>query len=88
MAELSTLARPYAKAAFEYALDHGALGEWSAQLATCAAVAADDVVKSVLDSPSLTSEQQARTLNDVCGDATSAEVKSFVRTAACLSAPL
>jgi F-type H+-transporting ATPase subunit delta len=78
MAELRTLARPYAKAAFEYALDHGALGEWSAQLATCAAVAADDAVKSVLDNPSLTHEQQARTLNDVCGDATGTEVKSFV----------
>ena len=78
MAELSTLARPYAKAAFEYALDHGALGEWSAQLATCAAVAADGAVKSVMDNPSLTNEQQAQTLNDVCGDATGAEVKSFV----------
>jgi F-type H+-transporting ATPase subunit delta len=78
MAELSTLARPYAKAAFEYALAHGALGEWSAQLATCAAVAADAVVRSVLDNPSLTNEQQARTLNDVCGDATGAEVKNFV----------
>jgi F-type H+-transporting ATPase subunit delta len=78
MAELSTLARPYAKAAFEYARDHNALEEWSAQLATCAAVAADDVVKTVLENPSLTNEQQAATLNDVCGDSTGTEVKSFV----------
>ena len=78
MAELSTLARPYAKAAFEYARDHNALGEWSAQLATCAAVAADDGLKGALDNPSLTNEQQAQTLNDVCGDATGQEVKNFV----------
>ena len=39
MAELSTLARPYAKAAFEYARDKTQLVQWSEQLATAAAVA-------------------------------------------------
>ena len=33
MAELSTLARPYAKAAFEYALDNNQLTQWYEQLA-------------------------------------------------------
>ena len=42
MAELSTLARPYAKAAFEYALDHNQLTQWHQQLATAAAVVADE----------------------------------------------
>ncbi|NND66478.1 MAG: F0F1 ATP synthase subunit delta [Halioglobus sp.] len=79
MAELSTLARPYAKAAFEYARDKGALGEWSRQLATCAAVSADDRVSAMLDDPALTDEQQAQALNDVCADVTGAEVKNFVR---------
>lgn len=78
MAELSTLARPYAKAAFEYARDHSALGDWSKQLATCAAVSTNADVKAVLDNPSLTNEQQAQTLNDVCGDAIGVEVKNFV----------
>ena len=32
MAELSTLARPYAKAAFEYASDKGDLEKWLTQL--------------------------------------------------------
>ena len=32
----------------------------------------------MLDDPALTSEQQARALNDVCGDATSSEMKNFV----------
>ncbi len=78
MAELSTLARPYAKAAFEFARDKGALAEWSTQLATCAAVASDAAMDAVLDNPSLTDQQQAQTLNEVCGEATGAEVKNFV----------
>jgi F-type H+-transporting ATPase subunit delta len=78
MAETSTLARPYAKAAFEYAREHAALAEWSEQLATVAAVAADDGLQAVLDNPSLTAEQQARTVTEVCGDALGAEAKNFV----------
>ncbi len=79
MAELSTLARPYAKAAFEYAKDKGALAEWEGQLATAAAVASQERVSAMLDNPALTDEQQATALNDVCGDDTSTEVKNFVR---------
>lgn len=78
MAELSTLARPYAKAAFEYAREHNVLAEWSEQLATAAAVAANEGMGSILDNPSLTDEQQAQTMNEVCGDATGQEVKNFV----------
>ena len=37
MAELTTLARPYAKAAFQSALDDSALDNWSAMLTTAAA---------------------------------------------------
>lgn len=78
MAELSTLARPYARAAFEYARQQNALSEWSEQLATVAAIAADERMAAALDDPSLTSDRQASILNDVCGDATSAQSKNFV----------
>jgi len=78
MAELSTLARPYAKAAFEFAREHEALAQWSEQLATAAAVSANEGMDTVLDNPSLTNEQQAQTLNEVCGEATGQEVKNFV----------
>lgn len=78
MAELSTLARPYAKAAFEYAMDKGALAAWAEQLATCAAIVSEDRVSTVLDNPALTAESQAKALNDLCGDATGDEVKNFV----------
>jgi len=78
MAELSTLARPYAKAAFEYAVANGALAPWSEQLATCASVVADERVGAVLDNPALTAEAQAQALNDLCGDSTSDQVKNLV----------
>ncbi|RLA57189.1 MAG: F0F1 ATP synthase subunit delta [Gammaproteobacteria bacterium] len=78
MAELSTLARPYAKAAFEYARDSSALSQWSDQLATAAAVAMDSAMGTVLNDPALTAEQQARALSDVCGDSLSGEARNFI----------
>ncbi|SRR6056297_464634 len=78
MAELSTLARPYAKAAFEYARDKSALAEWSQQIAALAAIAADERMAMVLDNPALTDEQQAEKLSDVAGDSVGAEVKNFI----------
>ena len=78
MAELSTLARPYAKAAFEFAREHNALAQWSEQLATAAAVTAADGMDTVLNNPSLTDEQQAGTFGEVCGDALAGEVKNFI----------
>jgi F-type H+-transporting ATPase subunit delta len=78
MAELSTLARPYAKAAFEYARQANQLSQWAEQLATAAAVVADSGMKVALNDPSLTAEQQAHMLSDVCGDALSAPVRNFI----------
>ena len=78
MAELSTLARPYARAAFEYARDSQQLPVWAQQLSTAAAVAADQRLKQVLSDPALTAEQQAKTLSDVCGDALGAPVRNFI----------
>ncbi|MFV0277817.1 MAG: F0F1 ATP synthase subunit delta [Parahaliea sp.] len=78
MAELSTLARPYARAAFEYARGKGELATWESQLATAAAVARQPVMTRVLNNPALTSEQQARTLIDVCGDALGAPMGNFI----------
>ncbi len=78
MAELSTLARPYARAAFEYALDKQQLAQWSEQLATAAAVVADSGMEAFLSDPSLTAAQQASMLGDVCGDALNAQMRNFI----------
>ena len=78
MAELSTLARPYARAAFEYAKEKGDLAGWSEQLATVAAITEAEGMDAVLNNPSLTDAEQARILNEVCGDATGEAMKNFV----------
>jgi F-type H+-transporting ATPase subunit delta len=78
MAELSTLARPYAKAAFEHAREHKQLSQWQEQLSVAAAVATDKSLKAVLNDPALTAEQQAQTLCDVCGDALSVQAHNFI----------
>ncbi len=78
MAELSTIARPYAKAAFEYARENSSLTEWSEQLAIVAAVVGNKSMEPVLGNPGLTAAQQAQTLNDVCGDAIGPQVRNFL----------
>jgi len=82
MAELSTLARPYAKAAFEHALSANELGVWSEQLGTAAAVAQVEKMVKMLNSPALTSEHQAQNFIDVCGDQLSGNVQNFVKVLA------
>lgn len=82
MAELVTLARPYAKAAFAVALGEKRLAEWQSALSTAGAVAENVKVQNALSSPSLTGEQQAQLMLDVCGDALDVKASNFVRTLA------
>src|SRR3989338_6278298 len=78
MAELTTLARPYAKAAFEYAQAHQQLANWSAMLGLAAAVSQDDTMQRVLKAPRLTSTEKATTFVEVCGDKFDAQVRNFL----------
>ncbi|MFK0085774.1 F0F1 ATP synthase subunit delta [Pseudomonas sp. NPDC090755] len=82
MAELTTLARPYAKAAFEHAQAHQQLANWSAMLGLAAAVSQDDTMQRLLKAPRLTSAQKAATFIEVCGDKFDAQAQSFIQVAA------
>jgi len=82
MAELTTIARPYAKAAFETADAKGQLAEWSAMLSVAAVVATDSDMVKVLQHPALTSEQKAETFVDVCGGKLNEEAVNLVKTMA------
>ena len=79
MAELSTLARPYAKAVYEHAADAGKLVEWSSMLDTLSAVVADPAVDALLNSPAYTTEQQGQALIELCGDALDDKGGNLVR---------
>lgn len=82
MAELKTLARPYARAAFEFARQNKGLDSWSSSLAVAAAVSQDDTVAKLLDSPTLTAKQKAATLTEICGDKLEAGVSAFIEVLA------
>ena len=79
MAETTTLARPYARAAFEVAVQDNSLGVWSELLALAAALSAEAAVSSVLRDPSLSSEQIGDSFIGVCGDEVGGKGNNFIR---------
>ncbi|MGO2131649.1 MAG: F0F1 ATP synthase subunit delta [Halomonas sp.] len=80
MAELSTVARPYAKAAFEFALEQDALADWSSMLTQVAQIVSnDDVRAKVLKHPRLSNADKAEMLIDISGDSISEQVGNFLR---------
>lgn len=78
MAELTTIARPYAKAAFLFAKERNALGEWEKMLGLAAAVARDATVRTYLDQPGLDSSKQIAVFEEVCGDELDENVRNFL----------
>ena len=64
MAELTTLARPYAKAVFDAAQDQNAVDQWDQALAFAAMVAADQEVKNILANPGLSEQRKAELFAD------------------------
>ncbi len=78
MAELTTLARPYARAAFEYARDHKALDQWSEQLSLVAAVSVEKKVQMLLSNPSRTAQEQVAVLKEVCDEQLPEALSNFL----------
>ena len=78
MAELTTLARPYARAAFQSARADSQLNEWAGALAVAAAVSSEPKVKQLLAAPGLTAAQKSAAFTDVCGSELSDKIKNFV----------
>ena len=82
MAEPTTVARPYAEAAFKLADEAGALARWSEMLAGLAAVAADPRVRQAAADPRLSDAQRAGLFIAVLGGRLSGEAENFVRVLA------
>jgi F-type H+-transporting ATPase subunit delta len=78
MAEIATIARPYANAVFELAKERRAIDEWSKQLQLAAAVAAQPQILEIIESPATTGIEKSNTVARVCGDDLSREGKQFV----------
>ncbi len=79
MAELTTIARPYAEAAFRLAREGNALPVWSQMLRLLASVIADPKVAGALDNPRLSAGDKEALLLSICGDRLDPQGRSFVR---------
>jgi F-type H+-transporting ATPase subunit delta len=82
MAERATIARPYAKAAFDYARGAGAFAAWSQGLKTAAAVVADPRVAALIKNPRVTAAEVAGLVTGVAGDALDEAMRNFLQVLA------
>jgi F-type H+-transporting ATPase subunit delta len=79
MAELTTIARPYAEAAFRLAREQNALPVWSEMLRFVSVVVAEPKVATALDNPNLSAGDKESLLLSLCGERLNREGRNFVR---------
>lgn len=82
MAENITIARPYAKAAFDYAREHGAFAAWSSLLSTASTVVADERVAALLSNPHVAPAQLVGLIADIAGNSLDVHGRNFLDTLA------
>lgn len=78
MSQLTTLARPYAKAAFETAVASGSLQSWSRGLGVLSALMQHEKVATYMAIPSNSSEQQTKTLLELAGNEVDSKLQNLV----------
>lgn len=81
MAEERTIARPYAKAAFEYAVEHKAIDEWANMLSFASEVAENEQVAEFLTNADKT-QLMADFFINVCGEQLNEHGQNLVRVMA------
>lgn len=67
MSELTTIARPYAKAAFDHAVENSTVPHWQDMLNFAAVVAENESVQAMLTG-SLAADKLADLFNNICGE--------------------
>jgi F-type H+-transporting ATPase subunit delta len=78
MAERATIARPYAKAAFAYARETGALDKWSVWLQTAREIVRSEEFAKLASSPSVSDKQLLELVVGICGDALDTHGRAFL----------
>ncbi len=81
MSELTTIARPYAKAAFEYAVEKGAVDNWHQMLFFASEVANNEQVATYL-SGSASVNAQADIFIQLCGEQLDAHGQNLIKVLA------
>jgi F-type H+-transporting ATPase subunit delta len=82
MAEPSTVARPYAEAAFRLAEAGNALAKWSEMLGALAAVAQDERISTAMSDPNRSDAQVAGMFIGILQGRLNGEAENFVRVLA------
>jgi F-type H+-transporting ATPase subunit delta len=82
MAEKATIARPYAKAAFESARQHSAFDRWSHVLAAGSAVVADERIGKSLANPRIKPADLISLIADAAGGVIDQHCRNFLVTLA------
>ncbi|MGS0682518.1 F0F1 ATP synthase subunit delta [Shewanella sp. 125m-7] len=81
MAEITTIARPYAKAAFELALEHKAVDSWAEMLSFAALVSENETMQPLL-SGSLANGKLVELFIGVCGEQINEQVQNLLKVMA------
>lgn len=79
MAELVTIARPYAEAVFNLAKEDGQLQKWSEMLALMAGVYADQALQKTLANPKVTTADIEKLMLAVCGERIDGVARNLIR---------
>lgn len=79
MSDLTTAARPYARAAFTVATANSEQQEWGAMLTFMATAAQDSAMGAVLDSPGLSRQQVANIFVSVCEGQINESGENFIK---------
>ncbi len=82
MAERATIARPYAKAAFEYARDANAFEAWSKALNEAAEIVADPGVAALTKNPQMTTDELVSFITEFDGPKPDSGIVNFVHVLA------
>jgi F-type H+-transporting ATPase subunit delta len=76
MSNVTTLARPYAKAAFDLAED--ATGSWNEMLVLASTLVTEESMADLLESPHVSGGQLVQLLSDAAGEAFDARFRDFL----------
>ncbi len=78
MAQLITIARPYAEAVFALAKEAQNMAEWSEELANLALISQDDAMQAMIKNPKYSGEDIVTVFTGVMGDSLTKEGKNLL----------
>ena len=79
MAEISTIARPYAVAIFNLAKEEKSLSDWSAMLALMSSIVENEDIKLFIQDPKVLDTDREKVLLDICANQINNSGKNLIK---------